>query len=148
MTPNKTPLWIAAALLAILAYRNSERILPQPIPPAPDTPAPSAELQAAVQPVKALLAGHKDADAIGAYCEALARYVGRSDATAKTTGQLRTLITASVPMMFSEGTKGGPPGIAAAMNAVVAGQLGSDDKEYDKAKAAATFRALAWAAGG
>lgn len=148
MTPrSNTPLLIAALLAGLLLYRHADKWRPQPAPAPQPAVVPAAELQAAVQPVKALLAGHTDAPKLAALWSAMADDFASPLCPIKTTGAVRTAQQLVGPLYF-KGTKAGPPELAAAFDKFIASQLGSDDAPLDPAKAAAAFRALSWAAGG
>lgn len=118
----------------------------------PTIPAPPADLQAAVTPVKSALSGHGEvANQLAGLFVATADILEKMPtAGPQTTRQLRDAVEIAGNLTFAG--KAGPPGLAAALETAFGQMVGSqDDKALDassRAKSVAAFRALAWAAQG
>lgn len=131
----------AVGYALVKALRN----VPGPSP-RPDVPAPSAELQSIVEPIKAF-AGKPTSGTIAKGYRDFSWAVGRADL--KTTGQLRSAIQRFEAGLFAgQAEAGSLPGFSAAANAALTKALGPDDSTLDKVKAQAALEAIAWAMGG
>lgn len=151
---NQRQILSLVAILGILAWTGKIPLPddwkpnPTPTPVVPVDPStPTLLLQQAVKPVKDLLAGHADAPKFAAFSEAFANLIEAPQFSQKTNAELRAAWGSGLNLCFRG--KGGPVGLATAVDAVLGSQLGMEpDKPIDRPKAADTFRALAWAARG
>ncbi|MFO0898968.1 MAG: hypothetical protein U0836_16210 [Pirellulales bacterium] len=163
--PNYTVRWLAIGLVLFGIFKGTGGHLPFPLPgpapaPAPDVPAPPADLQSAVSQVASLAKGFPaDAAAAAPLYLAQAKLIEADSAAAtgrellKTTDGLRQLNTRSGGLLFSaQGWKGKHPEMNPAIEAAFTQAMGgTDNKTLDAAlrqRAAATWRAVAWALSG
>lgn len=121
-----------------------------PTPPAPAAGAPSAELQAAVGPVKALTAGKPDAGrALAPFYRAAADVVRRDSSEIGSTGAFRSAkIRADVLYLQKTPLVGSLPGVGAAVDKVLIDAVGLEDRPLDPAtrtKLADALDAISWA---
>lgn len=154
--PNPLLMILAAALVGFGAFKATGGELPVPGPaPAPSVPAPAADLQAAVAPVAALAGGYAaDAAAAAPLYLAQAKLI-EADSTGllKTTESLRQLNVRSGGLLFAaQGWRGKHPEMGPAIDAAFAQAMGgTDNKALDtplRQRAAAAWRAVAWALNG
>jgi hypothetical protein len=142
---------LAAALIGwgVFAHTGFDKPGPAPLPDRP-----SASLLTAVKPVTAILKGHTDdgmklATFYSAVADVLARDQGK---VITTTAQLRELHRRAGLLMFQKsGIEGKYPGLAEAIDKVLADSVGLDNVTLDAEKcqhAIDAFKAFAWACGG
>jgi hypothetical protein len=158
--PNYAARWLAIGLIGFGLWKGSGGKLPLPLPlplpspgPAPvEVPAPPADLQAVVGPVsvQAKLVGADAAAAAPLYLSLAKALEADTGALLKTTDSLRQLTVRSGGLLFTaQGWKGKHPAMGQAIDAAFAQALGgTDNKTLDPAlrvRAAATWRAIAWA---
>jgi hypothetical protein len=147
----KTSTLIGLALIVggLLAHLDLPFKQPQPSPERP-----SDALVTAVQPVAAILKGHgDDGGRLSAFYLAEADVVARDQGKViATTAQLRELNRRSGLLMFQRtGIEGKYPGLAEAIDQVLADRVGLDNVVFDAGKqkaAVETLKALAWACAG
>lgn len=119
--------------------------------PAPKPDRPSDVLATAVNPVVTILKSHaEDGAKLSGFYSALADAVERDQGRViQTTMQLRELNRRAGLLAFQRtGIEGKYPGLAEAIDKVLADQIGLDNVSLDTAKQKATietFKALAWA---
>jgi hypothetical protein len=133
----------------VLATGGAQKPRPEPTPNRPNE-----ELVAVVAPVATLLKGQTDDGVkLAAFYSAVADVVARDQGkVVQTTEQLRQLHRRAGLLMFQKtGIEGKHPGLAEAVDKVLADRIGLDNVALDAAKQTATieaFRALAWACRG
>jgi hypothetical protein len=128
----------------------------RPVSPSPEPiPAPAdAATRAAVAPVGAKLANHKeDGRRLASFYAGLADVIARDQGKiVATTAHLRELHRRAGLLMFQQtGIAGKYPGLAEAINKVLADRVGLENVPLDAAKqkaAVEAFRAIAWACQG
>jgi hypothetical protein len=122
--------------------------------PAPRPDRPSDAVAAAVAPVATILKGHaEDGAKLAGFYAALADVVTRDQGKViETTAQLRELHRRAGLLMFQRtGIEGKYPGLAEAIDKVLADRIGLDNVKMDVTKQTAAveaFHALAWACAG
>lgn len=116
----------------------------------PNTPAPSAELQAVLAPVKALLIGHPQAASIASFATAIADTLERDGGNVITTPTMLGEFNARAVSLRGGGRFQAVPGLADALNAALLKWIGSSADPLDaarRAKVVEFYRAIPWAAG-
>ena len=127
---------------------------PQKPSPAPKPNRPSDALVADVGPVVAIMKSHpEDGRNLAAFYSAVADVIARDQGkVVQTTAQLRELNRRAGLLMFQKtGIEGKYPGLAEAIDKVLANSVGLDNVALDAAKQTAaieSLRALAWACQG
>ena len=153
------PLLIAAALAAGLFWwkGGADLKLPDWLKPTPDVvvpavPAPSAELQATVAPVKAAVAHGTPQDRAwlaSLYRDFAAVLAADTKGDIASTAQVRTAYERSLTLMLNkQGFAGKFPALPTAVEAVMKTTLGETPKQLDaslRTKAVSMFEALSWA---
>ncbi len=146
MAKLKTTDLIAIAAVAFVLFYQ-----PTTAPDVSPIPAPDAAAQAIVQPITAVLAGHKaEAAELAAFYHAAADVVRRDGAGNKiitTTAQLRVFLERAVTLRF-QGAFAAVPGLSEAIHGpsgALSQMLGLEVSELDHAKASAALDAVAWA---
>ena len=133
----------------VLATGGAQKPSPEPKPNRP-----SDALVAAVGPVATILKGHaEDGRRLATFYSAVADVIARDQGKViQTTAQLRELNRRAGLLMFQKtGIEGKHPGLAEAIDKVLADRIGLDNVALDAAKQTAAieaFRALAWACQG
>ena len=156
--PNYAARWLALGLIGFGLWKGTGGKFPFPLPlpspgPAPiDVPAPPAELQTIVAPVsaEAKLVGAGAALASPLYLSLAKALEADTGSLLKSTDSLRQLTTRSGGLLFTaQGWKGKHPAMGKAIDDAFAQALGgTDNRTLDPAlrqRAAATWRAIAWA---
>jgi hypothetical protein len=148
MTKSRSNLLSACLLVAAGVWFVQSKSAPA----VPDSPAPDAALQVAVSPVKAIKVDSVDGRRLAGFYSALADVVSRDTETISTMKALREVNARAGALCFQQtGIAGKYPGLADAIDKVLAARLGLDNVALDAAKraeAVATLKALAWAFGG
>jgi hypothetical protein len=137
---------LAIALAAFVLFHQ-----PSSMPETDPIPTPDAATQAIVQPITAVLAGHKaEAAELAAFYHAAADVVGRDgagDQIIKTTAQLRTFLERAVTLRLQAAFTQ-VPGLSDAIHGpsgALATLLGLEVAELDHTRAANALDAVAWA---
>ena len=109
--------------------------------------APSVELQLKVAGITAKLAGHPQAKELGQFYRAYGDVVQRDTSLIVTTKDFRTLNERVVTLRFDQLLTPKVPGLAAAIDAVLVGELGLEVGPFGpvRAKAVAALQAVGWA---
>lgn len=149
----KTSTLLAIALigLGLVAHFGFSPKVSNPVP-TPDRP--SETLATAVGPVAAILKSHvEDGEKLSGFYSALADVIERDQGRViGSTKELRELNRRAGLLAFQKsGIEGKYPGLAEAIDKVLADQIGLDNVALDadkQAKAQNTFKALAWACAG
>jgi len=154
--PNYAARWLAIGLVLFGAYKGTGGKLPfHPLGPSPapvDVPAPASDLQGIVAPVaaEAKSVGDDAAAAAPLYLSLAKALEADTGSLLKSTDSLRQLTVRSGGLLFTaQGWKGKHPAMGQAIDAAFTQALGgTDNKTLDPAlrqRAAATWRAIAWA---
>lgn len=147
----KSSTFFGLVLIALGVFCQLDNATPRPSP-SPDRP--SDALATAVAPVATLLRGQtEDGQNLAAFYSAVADIVARDQGKiVQTTAELREVHRRAGLLMFRKtGIEGKYPGLAEAIDKVLADRIGLDNLALDTAKQTAaieTFRALAWACRG
>lgn len=147
----KASTFFAIALIAWGLLAGRAAVQPHPAP-APNRP--SDAMVSAVAPVTTLLKGQtEDGRKLAAFYSAVADVIARDQGkVVQTTAQLREVNRRAGLLMFQKtGIEGKYPGLAEAIDKVLADRIGLDSVPLDAAKqttAIETFQALAWACQG
>jgi hypothetical protein len=142
---------IGLLLIAWGVLSHFDKATPSPAP-SPDRPADA--LVTAVQPVVTILKGHTDdGGKLAAFYLAVADVIGRDQGKViQNTAVLRELNRRAGLLTFQRtGIEGKYPGLAEAIDKVLADRVGLDNVAFDDAKQTAAieaFKAIAWACNG
>jgi len=140
---------LALIVWGVLATGGTQKPRPEPKPDRP-----SDALVAAVGPVATILKGHADdGRKLASFYSAVADVITRDQGKIiQTTAQLRELNRRAGLLMFQKtGLEGKYPGLAEAIDKILADRIGLDNVALDTTKQTAcieAFRALAWACQG
>lgn len=113
-------------------------------PDTPATPTPDGAAQAAVQPVKAALAGKPERAKFRNYFATLAKAIELQPEAFRTVGAIEEHQRLAAKL-FIQQAPGGVDGLSPAIAQALTALLGVDDKAIEPAAAIRAVRALEWA---
>lgn len=145
----KTDDWLlAAVVIGALLWPQWKGLLPDKIVPGPapaPVVAPSAEFQAAVAPVKTVLAGKPEAQRkFGTYFRLLGVAMQQAPEAFRTVGALNQH-QMQAGAIYTKQIPGGVPGLGEAVAQAYLTMLGDEDKALEPARAQQAVAALEWA---